>query len=253
MKDLIATVKQNQPIAQNIYAVTLTLPEPVGTVHGGQFANLSTGDGAQLLRRPLGVARAEGNEVTLCYQVKGAGTRRLTQARAGDRLRVLLPLGNWFDLEGYKKIAVVGGGVGIFPLAATVREHCGEKEFTSYIGFRNREAVCFLDDLQKSKKLVVSTDDGSYGKQGNAVQAFTEELASLDADAVIACGPPVMLKILKRELEERAPSLPCFVSLEERMGCGLGACLVCVCKGADGGNLRVCRDGPVFDIREVQL
>lgn len=253
MKDQIATVTRNREIAQNIYAITLRLPEGAEPMHGGQFANLSTGDNSQLLRRPLGIMKVEGNEVTVCYQVKGAGTQNLTRVKAGDSLRVLLPLGNWFDLDDCRSVAVVGGGVGIFPLIATIREHCKEKDFYSYIGFRNKDAVCLLDELEKSRKLTVSTDDGSFGVKGNAVQTFWEDVDKLDVDVIISCGPPVMLKILKQKLAENGVTTPCFVSLEERMGCGVGACLVCVCKGADGENLRVCRDGPVFDIKEVVL
>lgn len=253
MKDLLATVKANKRIAQNIYMITLTLPEEVGAMHGGQFVNLSTGNGAHLLRRPLGVCVAEGNEVSVCYQVKGNGTKYLTTVEAGRKLRVLLPCGNWFDLDDYKNIAVIGGGVGIFPLVATIREHFQTKNFYSYIGFRNIDAVCLYNELAKSKRLTITTDDGSYGQKGNAVSAYLEDAANVPADAIISCGPPVMLKVLKQKLKEQGIKTPCFVSLEERMGCGMGACLVCVCKTEDGGNARVCRDGPVFNIDEVQL
>lgn len=252
MKDLLATVKSNKKIAENIYMITLTLPE-TERMHGGQFLNLSTGDGAQLLRRPLGICITEGNDVSACYQIKGKGTKYLSTVEAGRKLRVLLPLGNWFDLDGYKNIAVIGGGVGVFPLIAVIREYCGEKNFYSYIGFRNVDAVCLWSELNKSKKLVVTTDDGSFGEKGNAVSAFLSDRNNVPADVIISCGPPVMLRILKQKLEEEGITTPCFVSLEERMGCGLGACLVCVCKSASGENLRVCRDGPVFGIGEVTL
>ena len=253
MKDLIATVKCNREIAENIYMLTLALPESAGMIKGGQFLNLSTGDNSQLLRRPLGVMKAEGDDITVCYQVKGEGTQNLSRTEAGQKLKVLLPLGNGFNLEGKTDIAVIGSGVGIFPLIATVREYCANKNFYSYIGFRNKSAVCLLDELSKSKSLTVTTDDGSYGIKGNAVSAYFEDVSKPAADAIIACGPPVMLKVLKRELKERGVNIPCFVSLEERMGCGVGACLVCVCKKTDGENARVCKDGPVFDINEVEL
>lgn len=252
MKDYVATVKSNAAIAENIYMLTLVLPE-AAEVHGGQFVNVETGEGSQLLRRPLGVCKAEGKEISVCYQVKGAGTKKLTEAAAGQKLRVLLPLGNGFNLENYKNIAVIGGGVGIFPLIATVRENAKRKNFYSYVGFRNKAAVCLLDELEKGKSLTVTTDDGSFGKKGNAVDAYLEEAGKNGEDAIIACGPSVMLKILKRKLKENDITVPCFVSLEERMGCGIGACLVCVCKGAHGKNKRVCKDGPVFGINEVEL
>ncbi len=253
MKDLIATVKENKLIAENIYRLTLSLPESAGTIRGGQFLNLSTGSPSNLLRRPLGIMKAEGNDITVCYQVKGGGTQTLAKTETGQKLSVLLPLGNGFNLDGYKKIAVIGGGVGIFPLIATIRENCKDKKFYSFIGFRNKGAVCLLDELEKSESLTVTTDDGSYGEKGNAVDAYLKRADEIKADAIIACGPPVMLKVLKQKLSERGIKTPCFVSLEERMGCGIGACLVCVCKKNDGENARVCKDGPVFNIDEIEL
>ena len=196
---------------------------------------------------------AEGDKLSVCYQVKGGGTRYLSTVEAGRKLRVLLPLGNWFDLDDYKNVAVIGGGVGVFPLIATIREHCADKNFYTYVGFRNKGAVCLLNELEKSKKLIVATDDGSYGIKGNAVSAYLSDAKNIKADVIISCGPPIMLKILKQKLIEEGIKTPCFVSLEERMGCGMGACLVCVCKGADGENLRVCRDGPVFGINDIVL
>lgn len=252
MKDLLATVKSNKKIAENIYMITLTLPE-AERVRGGQFVTLSTGNGAHLLRRPLGVCIAEGDDISVCYQVKGRGTKYLATVEAGRKLRVLLPCGNWFDLDGYKNVAVIGGGVGVFPLIATIREHYKEKNFYSYIGFRNVDAVCLWGELNKSKKLTITTDDGSFGEKGNAVSAYLADRNNAPADVIISCGPPIMLKILKQKLKEEGITTPCFVSLEERMGCGMGACLVCVCKSSSGENLRVCRDGPVFGIDEVEL
>ena len=252
MKDLLSTVVSNKEIAENIYSISLRMSESVGEIHGGQFVNLATGDNSLLLRRPLGVCKVEGNEITLCYQIKGRGTEKLKQAKVGDELKILLPLGNWFDLSAYKSVAVIGGGVGVFPLIAALRENY-DKDFYSYIGFRNKNAVCLLDEFKMSKTLTVTTDDGSYGKSGNAVQAFLEDYGIFKADAINACGPPVMLRALKAQLSERKIDIPCFVSLEERMGCGIGACLVCVCKTSDGKNARVCKDGPVFEIKKVEL
>ena len=253
MKDLSCKVIENIKIAENIYMLTFTLPERAGKIKGGQFVNLSVGDNSLLLRRPLGVCKADGNNISVCYQVKGKGTTNLTKVKAGEELKVLLPLGNGFDLKNYKNIAVIGGGVGVFPLIATIREHCADKNFYSYIGFRNKNAVCLLSELENSKALTVVTDDGSYGKKGNAVDAFLNDEKSLSYDAIISCGPPVMLRVLKEKLKESGINKPCLVSLEERMGCGVGACLVCVCKKSDGDNARVCKDGPVFNINDVNL
>lgn len=252
MKELVSTVKEVKQIAENTFSLTVTLPERV-EVRGGQFLNISTGDGSRLLKRPLGIVKAEDNDVTVCFQVKGEGTAALSKAKAGDNLNVLLPLGNGFIIpETAKNVVVIGGGVGIFPLIPVI---CGEKgkKFYSYIGFRNKNCACLLDEFKKSEKLTVVTDDGSLGKKNNAVGAYFDEINDVPADLIIACGPPVMLRALKNKLKENNIKTPCLVSLEERMGCGIGACLVCVCKKSDGGNARVCKDGPVFDINEVEL
>ena len=253
MKDLIAKVKSNQMIAENTYMITFVLPESAGDIRGGQFVNLSVGDSSHLLRRPLGICIAVCKEISVCYQLKGEGTKKHSKIKTGDSLNVLLPLGNGFDLSGYKNIAVIGGGVGIFPLIAAIRENIKHKNFYSYIGFRSKSALCLINEFDKCKSLTVTTDDGSYGKSGNAVDAFFEDVQNLNLDAIIACGPPSMLKSPKEKLLKNAIDVPCFVSLEERMGCGVGACLVCVCKKNDGNNARVCKDGPVFNINDVVL
>lgn len=253
MKDVISTVKKVEQIAANTFSLTVTLPEAIGEIKGGQFLNISTGDGSRLLRRPFGVVKAEGNDITVCFQVKGDGTVALSKAEKGDKLSVLLPLGNGFEIpKTAKNVVVLGGGVGIFPLVPVVN---GNKtvNFYTYLGFRNKDCACLLDEFKASKKLTVVTDDGSMGAKDNAVNAYLKEKDEIQADLIIACGPPIMLKSLKNALKEKGITTPCLVSLEERMGCGIGACLVCVCKKSDGGNARVCKDGPVFDINEVEL
>lgn len=253
MKELLATVIENREIAKGIWAITLALPESVGKIRGGQFANLSVGDKSFPLKRPLGICAVKDDDVTLCYQLKGDGTHKISEKKPGDKLSVLLPLGNGFDLGDAKNIAVIGGGVGIFPLAAVVDEYAGKRNFYSYIGFRGIEYACLTDRFEKGGRLVISTNDGSMGFKGNAVQAFLADYEEGKFDLIISCGPPVMLRALKSALKERGINVKCLVSLEERMGCGIGACLVCVCKKSDGHNARVCKDGPVFDIDEVEL
>lgn len=253
MKELLSTVKDCKLIAENVYLLTVTLPESAGEIKGGQFLNISTGDKSRLLKRPLGIVKAEGLDVTVCFQVKGEGTVALSKAKKGDKLAVLLPLGNGFNLpENAKNIVVLGGGVGIFPLIPVIATN-PDKKFYSYVGFRNKNCVCLLNEFEKSAKLTVVTDDGSYGERDNAVNAYFKDKQRVKADMIIACGPPVMLRALKNKLKEEGDNTPCLVSLEERMGCGIGACLVCVCKKTDGSNARVCKDGPVFDINEVEL
>lgn len=251
MKDYIATIVKNEKIADNIHAVTFLLDEDV-RVRCGQFGNISVG-GAHLLRRPIAVCKVEGREVTFCYQIKGEGTQKLKTMGAGTRLNVLMPLGNGFFVEETeKKVALVGGGVGVFPLISVLREYQGKKEISAYIGYRNKGAVCGVEEFEKANKFVAVTDDGSYGEKMNAVQAFAADLEKGNRpDVVLACGPTPMLRALKALVEKE--NLECYVSLEERMGCGIGACLVCVCDLTNGKKARVCKDGPVFNSRDITL
>ena len=251
MKDYIATIIKNEQIADNIYAVTFDLGEPP-CVRAGQFGNISI-DGTHLLRRPIAICKTEGSEVTFCYQIKGEGTKKLKSMGAGTRLNVLMPLGNGFFVEETEqKVALVGGGVGVFPLISVLREYKDTKDVAAYIGYRNQGAVCGVEEFAKAQKFIAVTDDGSYGAQMNAVQAFAADLEQGNRpDVVFACGPTPMLRALKALTQKEG--LPCYVSLEERMGCGIGACLVCVCDQTNGKRARVCKDGPVFNAEEVVL
>lgn len=251
MKDYKATVIENKKIAENVYEVTFDVGEEVNA-RCGTFGNISVG-GAHLLRRPIAICKTEGSKVTFCYQIKGDGTKRLKELEKGDKTNVLMPLGNGFYVEETeKKVALVGGGVGVFPLISVLRAYQGKKEISAYIGYRNKGAVCGLNEFEKADKFVAVTDDGSFGEKMNAVQAFEKDIkAGNIPDVVLACGPTPMLKALiavtKRE------NLTCYVSLEERMGCGIGACVVCVCELTNGKKARVCKDGPVFNANELSF
>lgn len=250
MKDYRAEILSDEQIAQGVYELVLRLPEEV-KVRAGQFA--SVGVRGHLLRRPFAICKAEGERISLCFQVRGEGTRNLASMGAGESLQVLMPLGNGFFVErDEKRVALVGGGVGIFPMIAALREYAPTKEVFAYIGFRNKAAVCGLEEFERAARLKAVTDDGSYGEKKNAVQAFEEDLrAGIRPDVVLSCGPLPMLRALKEVLERE--KLPGFASLEERMGCGIGACLVCVCDLTNGQHARVCKDGPVFPIGDVVL
>lgn len=251
MKEYLARAVKAEFLTPSVCGLTLDIGEKV-CARAGQFVNVATGDGANLLRRPIAICKTEGNAVTVCFQIKGSGTKRLSQTKAGDFVSVLMPLGNGFFIgENEKKIALVGGGVGIFPMISVIRQYADTKEIYSYIGFKNKAAVCMEEELKKSAALTVATDDGSYGLHMNAVQAFERDIGERQIDVVLSCGPAPMLRALKEVVNKAG--IPCYVSLEERMGCGIGACLVCVCNKTDGAHARVCKDGPVFDINEVVL
>lgn len=250
MRELTATVLENKRIAEEIYSLTFACEEEI-SVRPGQFVML--GVSGFPLRRPIAVCKAEGERITVCYRLKGEGTRRLAEGYSrGEKISVLLPLGNGFYAGPQeKRIAVVGGGVGIFPLISAIRAYASDREIYAYMGFRNRAAICMEYEMRRGKKLVIATDDGSVGFHGTAVQAFMNELDEIKPDAVFSCGPTPMLRALKNAMAGR--KIPTYVSLEERMGCGIGACLVCVCNLTNGQHARVCKDGPVFEMEEVLL
>ncbi len=250
MREVTGIVLENREIARGIYSLTFSAGEEI-SVRPGQFCMI--GVQGFPLRRPIAICRAEGERITLCYRVNGNGTRTLAEGcKAGEKVSALLPLGNGFFVqEGEKKVAVVGGGVGIFPLISAIRAYCDEKEIYAYMGFRGRDALCLEYEMRRGKELVIATDDGSVGYHGTAVQAFMEDFDRVRPDVVLSCGPTPMLRALKSAMQGR--NVPVYVSLEERMGCGIGACLVCVCDRTNGAHARVCKDGPVFEMNDVVL
>lgn len=249
MREVIATVLENKQIAEEVFSLTFACDGGV-PVRAGQFCMI--GVGGHPLRRPIAICKAEGERITVCYRLKGEGTRTLaSEYKAGEKLSVLLPLGNGFSLRAEeKKVAIVGGGVGIFPLISAIRAF-SDREIYAYMGFRNKRAVCMEYEMTRTKKLTVCTDDGSVGFRGTSVQALQRDLSEIAPDVILACGPTPMLRALKETVAGKG--IPAYVSLEERMGCGIGACLVCTCQKSDGSRARVCKDGPVFEIGEVEL
>ena len=250
MREVTATILENAKIAEEVYSLTFATEEVI-PVRAGQF--LMIGVGGYPLRRPIAVCKTERERVTVCYRLKGEGTKKLaSDYKAGEKISVLMPLGNGFYVgEKEKRVAIVGGGVGIFPLISAIRQYAGEKEIYAYMGFRNKDAICMEYEMQRAKALTIATDDGSQGFHGTAVQAFLEDIEKIKPDVVLSCGPTPMLRALKQAMEGR--NIPTYVSLEERMGCGIGACLVCVCDKTDGAHARVCKDGPVFEISQISL
>lgn len=253
MRETELVIRANDRIADGIYR--LELGGDVGPIGAGQFLNLSLGRADMPLRRPFGIARHTADSVTVCYQVVGKGTEYLATLSAGAKLRAVLPLGNGFDVGEAQSIALVGGGVGIFPLLSVAEGY--DREFRSYLGYRNADKVCLTEDFKRRGAVRIATDDGSYGEQGSVLTMLKEDLAAgVRYDLVLACGPTAMLKAMQKMWEELPDAPKCYISTEERMGCGIGACLVCTCKVTRKGTterLRACKDGPVFEIGEVEL
>jgi len=253
LKEEIVCVERLAPL---IYRMVVKSGYVAQNARPGQFVNVKCCEGIDaLLRRPISICSVDRNNGTfdIVFQVKGIGTGFLSQKRPGDRVDLIGPLGKPFDIsESYRKIAVVGGGIGIFPLLYVLKEKApGGK--SAFIGFRSKDNVVLEKEFSReANKLFISTDDGSYGHKGLITDLFEESLSRECYDIVYACGPVPMLKKVAGLAEEKG--IKCQVSLEQRMGCGIGACLVCACKTRSGEEWEyrhVCKDGPVFWSSEV--
>lgn len=215
----------------------------------GQFVNISTGDKSMLLRRPISISEVKKDSIVIIYKVVGKGTEILASKKAGDILDILGPLGNGFPIIKNDKVVLVGGGIGVPPLveaAKKLKENgC---EVNVVIGARTKELVILEDELKKYGTLYVATDDGSYGMKGNVIDCIEQN--HIDFTTLYACGPNVMLKFLDRKYYGIKKG---YLSFEQRMACGVGICYGCILKPKENKEafLRVCKDGPVFELGVV--
>jgi len=232
----------NSKIATGIFELKLCVPPDFPPPQAGQFVNVYLNDPSRLLPRPISVCDWEGGSLTLVYAVVGDGTKQISAYRPGETVKISTPLGNGFNVAGAENYLLVGGGVGVPPLcylAKSLKNIPGKV----VLGFRSE---AFLTD-EFPTGVEIATDDGSQGFHGNVVDLLSQ--TSIAAGTTIfACGPKPMLRALAAFA--KAQNLPLQVSLEERMGCGYGACVGCVCK-TTFGNQKVCTFGPVFDASEV--
>ena len=251
---MIYLIKENIKIAQDVYSMKINAPEIVLSSLPGQFLNVKVPfDNSKILRRPISICAVYDEDITIVYQIMGKGTQLFTRLGIGDEIDIIGPLGKGFPIVTNKKVALVGGGIGIFPLLFLKNKLSKKNEIDSFIGFRNKECVIFTDEFtDDSTNLCVATDDGSGYNKGLITTYFRKKIGKYDI--VYSCGPTPMMKRVK-EISEKEKKL-LYLSLEQRMGCGIGACLVCACKvkTKDGFDYKhVCKDGPVFDSREVIL
>ena len=241
----------------DIYSMVIDAPQIASIARPGQIVHVKCDNFT--LRRPLSIASVKNDTIRLCYDVRGGGTDWMSKQKAGGKIDILGPVGNGFDVsDTSKKVLLVGGGIGIYPLYM-IAEMFGENA-TVVLGFRTKGLITMQKDFEETGcNLIICTDDGSYihGRKGYAIDTVREILDSRDINIIMTCGPKIMMKGIAAEAVERG--IRCQVSMEERMACGVGACLACVCKVKDGGNdkadkndkfenKRVCVDGPVFDV-----
>ena len=250
----MCTIVEVAKLNEYAYSFTLEVGEMVTKegLRAGQFLHIQCGEG-HLLRRPISVCLcmedAPHDTARIVFEVRGEGTRWLAQRQVGDKLNVLGPLGNGFQITPEDRLLLVGGGIGVPPLLGQAAYTA--KKATAVLGFRSADRAMLVEDYQNyCKEVYLCSDDGSMGRHG-FVDAQLRDILEKDKDftAVLACGPKPMLKNVAKVAAEYG--VLCQVSLEERMACGVGACLGCAVQMADGTMKHVCKDGPVFDAKEV--
>ena len=253
-----AAVLNIEEIGKDIFSLVLQTRQIAQEAVPGQFVSVYSNDRSRLLPRPISICEADGESgcLRLVFRIAGEGTREFSRLEPGDRVDLVGPLGNGFPAERAegKRVWLVGGGIGIPPMIQldhVLEEMGAAASVTAVLGYRDEQFL--LDDF--TSECVIATEDGSTGTKGNVLDAVRER--GLKADVIYACGPTPMLRALKAyALQER---IECWLSLEEKMACGIGACLSCVCRSTEKdehsqvNNKRICTEGPVFLSTDIEL
>ena len=245
-----AKVVRQQQIDEGIFDMELSFPKGAALAKPGQFIAMYCNDKSKLLPRPISICGINPTEGTLrvVYRVAGEGTKEFSEMKAGDTLEVMGPLGNGFTMKNEKAI-IIGGGIGIPPMLELAKQLDAEK--TVVLGYRT--STFLKEEFEEVCDVKIATEDGSQGVKGTVIDAI--EKYDVEGKVIYACGPMPMLKALASYAEEHG--MDAQISLEERMACGIGACLGCICKSktkdhhTNVNNTRICKDGPVFDAKEV--
>ena len=255
-KKVDAYILSQEKLADGIYSMIMKT-DLAKMAKPGQFVNIYPKNQSTLLPRPISICEADQEENTLrcVYRVVGKGTDEFSKYQEGDTISILGTLGNGFPLEAGKgkKVMLMGGGIGVPPILELAKRIEAEEKLI-VVGYRDNQTF-LKEEFEKNGKVYIATEDGSVGTKGNVMNAIAEN--GLKADVIYACGPMPMLRSIKKYAEEK--NILAYISLEERMACGVGACLGCVCKTTKKdehshvNNARVCTDGPVFEAREVDI
>lgn len=250
---IVKVISQKQ-LASDVYSLWLNVGDMVKAVKPGQFVSLYSKDESRMLPRPISiceVAKAT-KAIRLVYRVVGEGTKEFSGLASEDEIQIMGPLGNGYTLSD-KRAILVAGGIGIPPMLQLAKE-LKNVEKVIVLGYKDNQTF-LKNEFENYGKVVVATEDGSVGVKGNVLDAIREE--GIEGEVIYSCGPTPMLRALKAYAQEKG--IEAQISLEERMACGIGACLACVCQSKDVDehshvhNKRICKDGPVFDVREVEL
>lgn len=249
---ITAKVVRQENIATDIFSMVIEAKEIASQAVPGQFVDLYSADGSKLLPRPISLCEIDREKGTLrlVYRIAGKGTAEFSKLQSGDTIDVLGPLGNGFNLEDGRAI-LIGGGIGIPPMLQLAKELKCEK--TIVLGYRDEE---FLSaEFEPYGEVFMSSDSGTLGVKGTVMDAIREY--GIEGTHIYACGPTPMLRAIQKYALDN--NIRAQLSLEERMACGVGACLACVCKSKEVDNhskvhnKRICKDGPVFYAEEVEL
>lgn len=247
-----ACILSQNCIAKDIYSLWIKAGDVAWAAKPGQFINVYTDDASLLLPRPISICEINKDQGTirLVYRIAGKGTKRLSGLSSGDEVKVLGPLGNGFPILSGKKALLIGGGIGIPPMLELAKNLESPLIVAGY-----RDELFLKNELSKAGDLHISTENGMIGTKGNVMDAISAD--DLKADIIYACGPMVMLSAVKKYAADLG--IEAYISLEERMACGVGACLGCVCRTVNKdshthvNNARVCTEGPVFLAEEVDI
>ena len=252
--DEIAVVDSQRQLSEGIFDMWITTENVAKEAVPGQFISVYTKDASKLLPRPISICEVNGNKLRIVYRVAGAGTAEFSAYEAGENIHILGPLGNGFPLDNMegRKAILIGGGIGIPPMLELAKQLNCDKEIV--LGYRSSDT--FLDkELEVLGNVTIASDDGSIGTHGTVIDAIKAN--NITGDVIFTCGPTPMLRAIKAYAAEN--NIEAWVSLEEKMACGIGACLACVCKSTEVDhhsmvhNKRICKDGPVFNATEVDL
>ena len=263
MSELVmAELVKKEQLKPDIYKFSVKAPSIVKEAKPGNFIEIRVTDQLDpFLRRPISIYNLdkENGILEFIFQVKGKGTEILAKREEGKTVDIVGPIGyGTFKYEDYETIAIIGGGIGVFPLYELAKcAKADDKNVTTYLGFRSKDFVVLEEEFAKvSDELILTTDDGSYAQKGFAINYLEKDIEAGKIDAIYACGPLLMLKAVQKLAIEK--ELPCQISLEEKMACGLGVCLGCAVKTAKSPKdapeyWHVCKAGPVFNAKDVEI
>ena len=257
-----AKLLKKEELVSGIFKFSVQADEIVNTAKPGNFIEIRVNDDIEpFLRRPISIYNMDKEKGVLefIFQVKGKGTVILSKKNEGELIDIIGPLGfGTFKYSNYENLAIIGGGIGVFPLYELAKcAHMENKSVNTYLGFRNKDLVLLENEFKKvSNNITITTDDGSYSQKGFAIDFLKKDIVEGKIDSIYACGPLPMLRAVRELAIEK--SIPCQISLEERMACGLGVCLGCAVKTANSTKeapeyWHVCKAGPVFQAKDVEI